>query len=188
MGYVHLPDTGPIGYALFHRYFLAEVERPGLIVDARYDRGGHLSQLVLEKLARRRLGFVRPRWGRPCPYPACSPAGPLVGITNDCAGSDGDVFSHCFRQMNLGPLIGTRTWGGVIGGDRRHLVDGTTTTQPENAYWFHGVGWGLENHGAEPDITVEVTPQDYAGGQDPQLDRAIEESLRLLAVVDKPPR
>ena len=173
---------GPKGYAEFHRGYLAEIDRDGLIVDVRYNAGGHVSQLILEKLARRRIGYDLSRWGGMMPYPMESVAGPLVALTNEHAASDGDVFCHSFKLMQLGPLIGKRTWGGVIGIFPRHpLVDGTVTTQPEFSIWFTDVGWHVENYGTDPDIEVEISPQDYVNGRDPQLERAIEESLRLLA-------
>ena len=109
-------------------------------------------------------------------------AGPLVALTNEHAGSDGDIFCHSFKMMKLGPLVGKRTWGGVIGIAPQHaLVDGTVTTQPEYSFWFEDVGWNVENYGTEPDIEVEITPQDYRAGRDPQLQRAVDEALRLLA-------
>jgi tricorn protease len=181
IGYVHIPDMEPKGYAEFHRGFLAEIARDGLIVDVRYNSGGHVSQLILEKLARRRIGYDSSRWSGLSPYPLDSVAGPLVALTNEHAGSDGDIFCHSFKLLKLGPLVGKRTWGGVIGISPRHaLVDGTVTTQPEYSFWFEDVGWAVENYGTDPDIPVDITPQDYAAGRDPQLDRAIAESLRLL--------
>lgn len=181
VGYVHIPDMGAYGYAEFHRGYLAETDRDGLIVDVRYNGGGHVSQLILEKLARRRIGFDATRWGGTVPYPSNSVAGPMVALTNELAGSDGDIFCHSFKLMKLGPLIGKRTWGGVIGiWPKQYLLDGTITTQPEYAYWFEDVGWGVENYGTDPDIEVEYTPQDYAANHDPQLTRAIEEALKLL--------
>ena len=187
VGYVHVPDMGAGGYAEFHRGFLAEIDREGLIVDVRYNGGGHVSPLILEKLARRRLGYDVQRWGAPVPYPAESVMGPLVALTNEVAGSDGDMFSHAFKIMGLGPLVGVRTWGGVVGiWPREVLVDGSVTTQPEFSMWFHDIGWQLENHGAEPDIEVEIRPQDHAVGEDPQLDRALEEIQSRLA--EDPPR
>jgi tricorn protease len=174
IGYVHVPDMGPRGYAEFHRSYLAEVERDALIVDVRFNGGGHVSQLVLEKLARRRIGFDISRWGSPEPYPADSPAGPLVALTNEHAGSDGDIFTHCFKLLSLGPVVGKRTWGGVIGISPRHmLVDGSLTTQPEYAFWFADVGWSVENYGTDPDVEVDIRPQDHVAGKDPQLDKAI---------------
>lgn len=187
VGYVHVPDMGPFGYAEFHRYYLAESEREGLIIDVRFNGGGNVSQLLLEKLTRRRIGYKKPRYGEARPYPYHSVIGPMVALTNEYAGSDGDIFSHAFKLLGLGPLIGQRTWGGVIGIWPRHsLVDGTTTTQPEFSSWFEDVGWAVENYGTDPDIEVEIKPQDYAKGKDPQLDRAIKEVLKLMA--ENPPR
>jgi tricorn protease len=154
---------------------LAEFDREGMIVDVRFNGGGHVSGLLLQKLARRRLGYDVSRWMGDWPYPRESVRGPLVALTNEYAGSDGDTFCHCFKLMKLGTLIGRRTWGGVIYiWPRNSLVDGTVTTQPEFYYWFKDVGWGVENYGTDPDIEVDITPQDYARGVDTQLDRAIE--------------
>jgi tricorn protease len=179
---------GPNGYSEFHRYFLAEVDREGLIVDVRFNGGGYVSSLILEKLARKRIGYDSTRWGEDAlPYPPESVWGPIVALTNEQAGSDGDIFSHGFKMMGLGPLLGKRTWGGVVGINPRHLlVDGTITTQPEYSFWFHDVGWGVENYGTDPDIEVDNLPQDYARGVDSQLERAIEEALKLLS--SNPPR
>jgi tricorn protease len=106
----------------------------------------------------------------------------MVALTNELAGSDGDIFSHTFKLMKLGPLVGKRTWGGVIGIWPRHrLVDGTVTTQPEFSFFFDDVGWRVENYGTDPDIEVDNAPQDYARGADPQLDRAIQAALDELA-------
>ncbi len=182
IGYLHIPDMGPQGYAEFHRGFLAELTRDGLIVDVRFNGGGHVSQLLLEKLARRRIGYDKSRWGGMSPYPSESVGGPVVALTNEQAGSDGDIFCHSFKLLKLGPLVGKRTWGGVIGiSPRNPLVDGTITTQPEFSFWFEDVGWTVENYGTDPDIEVDMAPQDQAAGRDPQLDRAVAEALRLLA-------
>lgn len=182
VGYIHVPDMGPEGYAEFHRAFLVEYDHDALIVDVRVNGGGHVSGLLLEKLARKRVGYDFPRWAAPKPYPDESPAGPMVALTNELAGSDGDIFSHTFKLMQLGPLVGKRTWGGVIGIWPRHrLVDGTVTTQPEFSFFFDDVGWRVENYGTDPDIEVDNAPQDYARGLDPQLDKAIEVALDVLA-------
>ena len=181
VGYVHIPDMGPEGYAEFHRYYFAEVHKEGLIVDVRYNGGGHVSQLILEKLARKRIGYDISRWGKPEPYPADSLLGPTVAVTNEYAGSDGDIFSHCFKLLNVGTLIGKRTWGGVIGiWPRNPLVDRSTITQPEFAFWFTDVGWNVENYGTDPDIEVEISPQEWGQGKDPQLERAIALILEKL--------
>ena len=182
IGYVHIPDMGARGYAEFHRYFLAEVDRDGLIVDVRFNGGGHVSALILQKLARRHIGYTVTRWGEDAsPYLHEAVLGPVVTLTNEAAGSDGDIFCHGFKLLGLGPLLGKRTWGGVIGIWPRHaLVDGTITTQPEFSHWFSDVGWGVENYGTDPDIEVDNLPQDYARGVDVQLERAIATAMELL--------
>ena len=185
VGYVHIPDMGPWGFAEFHRGYLSEFDRDGLVVDVRYNRGGHVSALLLEKLARKRVGYDVSRWAPPFPYPEESVGGPIVAVTNQFAGSDGDIFSHCFKLYGLGPLVGMRTWGGVVGINPRHrLVDGTETTQPEFSFWFTDAGWGVENYGTDPTHEVDVAPQDVKRGLDPQLDaalRLIEEALQQTA-------
>lgn len=181
VGYVHVPDMGPAGYAEFHRYFLCEIDREGLVVDVRYNGGGHVSELLLEKLARRRIGYAQSRWFNVTPYPVDSVGGPIVALTNEFAGSDGDIFSHGFKLLKLGPLIGKRTWGGVIGiWPRHHLADGGITTQPEFSFWFKDVGWNVENYGTDPEIEIEFRPQDYVAGRDPQLERAVREVTAML--------
>jgi len=186
IGYLHIPNMQALGFGEFHRGFLAEYDHDALIVDVRFNGGGHVSPLLIEKLARKRLGYSVPRRFSPRPYPPESPAGPLVAITNEQAGSDGDIFSHCFKLMRLGPLVGKRTWGGVVGiSPRLLLADGSVTTQPEHAFFFDDVGWSVENYGTDPDHEVEMRPQDYGRGADPQLERAIE--LALAALETAPP-
>lgn len=181
VGYIHIPDMVQSGFAEFHRSYLAEYDAPALLIDVRWNRGGDVSGLLLNKLARRRLGYDFPRWTTPVPYPAESPRGPMVALTDEHAGSDGDMFCHSFKLLGLGPLIGKRTWGGVIGFMRLHqLVDGTVITEPEYSFWFKDVGWSVENYGTDPDIEVDITPQDYVRGADPQLERAVEEALKQL--------
>ncbi len=182
VGYLHIPDMGPEGFAEFHRGFLTEFNRAGLIVDVRYNRGGHVSPLLLEKLARKRIGYDVSRYGPPVPYPPESIGGPMVAITNQFAGSDGDIFSHAFKLYKLGPLVGKRTWGGVIGISPYHrLVDGTVTTQPEYSFWFTDVGWKVENYGTDPDVDVDIAPHDVRNGNDPQMEKALELIARLRA-------
>jgi tricorn protease len=181
VGYFHLPDMMSAGFAEFHRYFRTECDREGLIVDVRYNRGGHVSELLLEKVARKRIGYNLSRWGQASSYPDEAVAGPVVALTNEHAGSDGDIFSHGFKLMRIGPLVGTRTWGGVIGIWPRHkLVDGTETTQPEFSFWFSDVGWGVENYGTDPTIEVDNAPQDAAAGRDRQLETALATALQLI--------
>jgi tricorn protease len=187
VGYVHIPDMGGHGYAEFHRAYLAELDFPALIVDVRHNRGGHVSPLLLEKLARRRIGYANPRYGPPESYPHDAVLGPMVALTDENSGSDGDIFSHCFKLMGLGPLVGMRTWGGVVGiSPSSAFVDGGLTTQPEWSYWFEDVAWDVENYGTDPDIEVPYRPQDYVAGVDPQMERGLTEIQRLLA--ENPPR
>lgn len=186
VGYIHTPDMGLWGYCEFHRGFLAECDRDALILDVRFNGGGMVSPLILEKLSRKRLGYDVSRWWGSIPYPSDSPTGAMVALTNEYAGSDGDIFSHAFKLLGLGPLVGKRTWGGVIGINPSHnLVDRGMTTQPEYSFWFKDAGWSIENYGVEPDIEVEMTPSDYRNGHDPQLDRAIQEALKQIKLKPK---
>jgi tricorn protease len=176
------------GFAQFHRDFLVEYDRDALVVDVRNNAGGHVSALLLEKLARRRVAYAVGRWVPPQPWPPHSPAGPVVCLTNELAGSDGDMFSHAFKTLGIGPLVGARTWGGVTGISylaNHWLADGTITTYPEVSYLFDDVGLGLENLGAVPDVEVDNAPQDYARGADVQLERAVAVALELLR--ERPP-
>ncbi|HKT02764.1 MAG TPA: PDZ domain-containing protein, partial [Rugosimonospora sp.] len=182
VGYLHVPDMLGWGYAEFHRGFLAEFDREALVVDVRYNRGGHASGLLLQRLIPRRLGYGYPRWGVPAPYPLEAVRGPLVAIANEHCGSDGDIFCHAFKALGLGPLVGRRTWGGVIGIWPRHaLADGTVTTQPGFSFGFDDVGWRVENYGTDPTVPVDIAPQDYARGHDTQLHEAVEQALAELA-------
>lgn len=181
LGYVHIPNMGIWGYSEFYRYFLMEFPKDGLIVDVRFNGGGHVSQHILKILAQKPVGVVESRYYGRSYYPAYAVRGPIVGITNEFAGSDGDIFSHNFKQLKLGKLIGKRTWGGVIGINSQYsLRDRTSVTQPEFSHWFQDVGWSVENYGTDPDIEVEYTPEDYQAGRDPQLLRAIDEGLKEL--------
>jgi tricorn protease len=183
VGYLHIPDMMAEGWAQLHRDLHLEVAREALIVDVRDNRGGHVSELVVEKLARSVRGWDVVRHGTPQPYPTNAPRGPLVAVTNEFAGSDGDIVTAVFRLLGLGPVVGMRTWGGVIGIDMRYqLVDGTTVTQPRYSFWFNGLGWSVENHGVDPDVEVPITPQDWAAGADPQLDTAVRLALEALQV------
>ncbi|MFD5712917.1 S41 family peptidase [Streptomyces pharetrae] len=181
LGYLHVPDMQAPGWAQIHRDLRVEVAREGLIVDVRENRGGHTSQLVVEKLARRIVGWAVPRGMRPYSYPEDAPRGPVVAVADEFSGSDGDIVNAAIKALGLGPVVGTRTWGGVIGIDSRYrLVDGTLVTQPKYAFWLEGYGWGVENHGVDPDVEVVQRPQDHAAGRDAQLDEAIRLALEAL--------
>lgn len=180
LGYVHVPDMGAYGYSEFYRNFVNESQYEGLVVDVRYNGGGHVSQHLLKVLAQKVLGFDQTRHQGLEKYPVYA-AGVLVALANEQSGSDGDIFPHSFKLMKLGKLIGKRTWGGIIGINGQYsLSDGTYVTQPEYSFWFKDNEWFVENHGVNPDIEVDITPEDYRDKKDPQLDRAITEALSDL--------
>ncbi|MFD8597446.1 PDZ domain-containing protein [Kitasatospora sp. NPDC059646] len=192
LGYLHVPDMQSLGWAQLHRDLRIEMARDGVVVDLRENRGGHTSQLVVEKLARRIVGWNRARdLDRAEPYPADAPRGPVVALANEFSGSDGDIVNAAIQALGIGPVVGTRTWGGVIGIDNKYdLVDGTVVTQPKYSSWLEGYGWGLENGGVTPDVEVPVAPHDWAAGRDPQLETAVRialESLERTPVRTAPP-
>jgi tricorn protease len=182
VGYVHIPDMGTDGLVAFETWFYPQLDREAMIVDVRWNGGGFVSQLILERLRRKLVALDRSRGGGVWSYPSSVLRGPFVVLTNQHAGSDGDIFPAAVQVEGLAPVIGERSWGGVVGiSGARKLVDGGVLTQPEYAFWFPSMGWGLENHGVDPDIVVVNPPQQVAAGTDAQLDRAIEEVLRLRA-------
>jgi tricorn protease len=180
-GYLHVPDMVSQGWADFHRDLRSEMLYDALIVDVRGNTGGHVSQLVVEKLARRVIGWDVPGGLLASTYPEDAPRGPLVALADECAGSDGDIVTAAIRILGLGPVVGARTWGGVIGYDDEHeLVDGTQITVPRLAFWLQGRGWAVENYGVDPDVEVIPTPDDWAAGRDVQLETAVRLALEAL--------
>ncbi|MFF1419221.1 S41 family peptidase [Streptomyces sp. NPDC058280] len=181
-GYLHIPDLGGSGWAQFNRDVRLEVSRPALIVDVRGNAGGHISELVVEKLSRRIIGWDLTRNAQPVSYASNAPRGPVVALADEATSSDGDMITAAFRLLKLGPVVGQRTWGGVVGITGRHrLGDGTVITVPMNAAWFDAYGWSVENHGVAPDIEALRTPLDWAEGRHAQLDDAVWVALDLLA-------
>lgn len=182
LGYVHVPDMSSPGWAQLHRDLRLAAEHEGIVVDVRYNRGGHTSQMVLQRLSKQLVAWATARWETGVePYPSSAPRGPVVFVANRWSGSDGDIVNAAAQAMDLGPVIGERTWGGVIGIDGRFtLVDGTTVTQPKYSFWIDGYGWGVENHGVDPDIEVVHDPSVWFSEDDPQLDRAVAEALERL--------
>ncbi|MDB1087278.1 S41 family peptidase [Streptomyces sp. ACA25] len=180
-GYVHIPDMGGSGWAQFNRDLRREFSRPALIVDVRGNAGGHISELVVEKLTRRILGWDLTRNAQPVSYASDAPRGPVVALADEATSSDGDMITAAFRLLRLGPVVGCRTWGGVVGMTGRHrLGDGTVITVPMNAAWFDAYGWDVENHGVEPDIEALRTPLDWAEGRYRVLATAVRTALELL--------
>ncbi|WP_393058677.1 S41 family peptidase [Streptomyces sp. LN549] len=181
-GYLHIPDMGGSGWAQFNRDLRLEVSRPALIVDVRGNAGGHISELVVEKLTRTILGWDLTRDAQPVSYASNAPRGPVVALADEATSSDGDMITAAFRLLKLGPVVGQRTWGGVVGMTGRHrLGDGTVITVPMNAAWFDTYGWSVENHGVEPDLEALRTPLDWAEGRHAVLDDAVRVALDLLA-------
>ncbi|MFF4537460.1 S41 family peptidase [Streptomyces aureus] len=180
-GYLHIPDMGGSGWAQFNRDLRMEVSRPALIVDVRGNAGGHISELVVEKLTRTILGWDLTRDAQPVSYASNAPRGPVVALADEATSSDGDMITAAFKLLKLGPVVGQRTWGGVVGMTGRHrLGDGTVITVPMNAAWFDSYGWSVENYGVAPDLEILRTPLDWAEGRHAQLDDAIQLSLDLL--------
>ncbi|MGW1210912.1 S41 family peptidase [Streptomyces sp. NPDC002499] len=180
-GYLHIPDMGGSGWAQFNRDLRMEVSRPALLVDVRGNAGGHISELVVEKLTRVILGWDLTRNAQPVSYAGNAPRGPVVALADEATSSDGDMITAAFKLLKLGPVVGQRTWGGVVGMTGRHrLGDGTVITVPMNAAWFDAYGWGVENHGVTPDLEVLRTPLDWAEGRHVQLDDAIRLAVELL--------
>lgn len=181
LGYVHVPDMVATGWAEFHRLIGEATQRDGVIVDVRFNNGGHTSELVIERLMRKVIAFTGGRHLEVGTYPRQGMRGPVVFVTNSFAGSDGDIVCLAAQEYGIGPVVGERSWGGVIGIDGRfQLVDGTEVTQPR--YWiqFEKSGMRVENHGVDPDVVVEMTPADWESSKDPQLDAAIAQALDRL--------
>ena len=181
LGYVHLPDQGVRGWAAFHRDLATQTVCEGLVVDTRNNGGGNTSSLVVEQLMRRVVGWGLARGRVARTYPQAAVRGPLVSVCDEDSGSDGDIINQYLKDRGV-PIVGTRTWGGVVGIDSRfRLLDRTLVTQPKYMNWFESVGYGLENHGCDPTVEVEFTPADAHAGRDPQLDTAVDLALASLA-------
>ena len=182
IGYIHLPDMQQAGLTEFDTWFYSQLDKEGMVVDARWNQGGFVSQLIIERLRRKPVSFDRSRGGTTYTYPYRLLNGPYVVLTNEFAGSDGDIFPMVMQLDQLAPVIGTRSWGGVVGirGDKP-LVDGGMLTEPEYAWWDPKQGWDLENRGVIPDIVLDNQPVEVAKGIDAQLDRAIAEVMALHA-------
>lgn len=181
VGYVWVPDTGGGGYSAFNRYYFAQQDRDGMIIDERHNGGGHIADHIVDILARRVRGYFVGRDGPPVMTPNAGVLGPKVMVINRFAGSGGDMLPFMFRAMGIGPLIGTRTWGGLVGiGGYPPLIDGGSITAPSFAFFNADGEWDIENVGVAPDIEVEQWPAQVIAGGDPQLEAAVAECLRLL--------
>jgi tricorn protease len=189
IGYMHVPDTSVEGVRAFDKYFAGQQGKDGLIVDERFNHGGWSPDFYTEKLGRHQLLALAPREGKEF-WPQAAFFGPKVMIVNEQAGSGGDLFPYYFKKEKIGPLVGTRTWGGLIGmGGLPPLLDGGMVTAPGWAWWEpndKGGEWVVENHGVDPDYIVEQRPDLVIEGHDPQLEKAIELALDGLKKMPPP--
>jgi len=183
IGYMHVPDTSFPGIIAFDKQFTAQLDKDGIIVDERYNAGGQIPDFYTEKLRRELLSALAPREGKDVPWPPVAIYGPKVMIVNELAGSGGDAFPWFFHRQKIGPIVGTRTWGGLVGISRGiPLHDGGNVTAPEFAFWSadNGGEWIVENHGVDPDYVVPQRPDLVVTGHDPQLEKAIELAKEAL--------
>lgn len=181
LGYVYLPNTGAAGYRNFNRYFFSQVNKAGVIIDERYNTGGFLSDYIIQYLKRRPMSLVVTRYGRSYIEPPEANFGPKVMIINRFSGSGGDALPWYFKMDHLGPLVGSRTWGGLVGiGGYPTLMDGGHVTAPRWAVEGLNGHFPVEDHGITPTIPVFENPEAVRRGEDPQLDRAVAVALKLL--------
>lgn len=181
VGYVYLPDMEAAGLNEFVKQFLPQIRKEGMIIDVRYNGGGFVDQLIFERLRRILGGMDATRNWASTTVPDIVFQGALACVTNEYAASDGDIFSYFFKYYKIGPLIGMRTWGGVRG-IRGYipLLDGGYITRPEFSRYNDQSQWVVENHGVDPDIVVDNTPDQVMSGHDPQLEKAIEVVMQQI--------
>ncbi len=190
VAYIHVPNTAVGGIQEFSKGFYPQVDRDGIIVDERFNGGGFIPDFFVERLMRKTWTYWSSRDGEPFRTPGQSIDGPKCILANEYAGSGGDCFPFYFRQQGVGPIIGKRTWGGLVGiSHDLPLVDGGSVTMPDFGIYGTDGKWMIENHGVDPDIEVENTPESGVDGLDLQLERAIEwtvEQLKLHPVMRPP--
>jgi tricorn protease len=189
VGYVYVQSTGVDAQNELVRQFMAQWSRDGLIVDERFNSGGQIPDRFIELLNRPMLAYWAVRSGAPRQWPPVAVRGPMVMLINGWSGSGGDAFPFYFRAAKLGPLIGTRTWGGLIGiSGAPGLVDGGQVTVPTFRMYTPDGKWFAEGHGVDPDVAVDEDPSQLAKGVDPQLERAISEVLERLKASPPAPK
>jgi tricorn protease len=184
VGYIHVPDMGANGIREFIKYFYPQLDKEGLVVDVRANGGGNVSRMLIERLRRKVLGVNYSRTSDLAnTYPDGVFAGPMAAILNENSSSDGDIFPYMFREAGLGPLIGKRSWGGVVGiSNRGGLIDGGGVSVPESALVNTKGEYIIEGYGVDPDIEIENDPKSVIAGRDPQLERAVEEIMKKMSV------
>jgi tricorn protease len=192
LAYVYLPDTGGGGFTNFNRYYFAQTDKQGVVIDERFNGGGQVADYFIEVLGRHVESYWAPRYGVVEHTPNAAIYGPKVMIANENSGSGGDALPWLFKQAKLGPLVGKRTWGGLVGiGPIPVLMDGGHVTSPSVAFFSPSGQWDVENHGVDPDYAVEQDPKAVSEGHDPQLEKAVALALDELAkhppvTVEKP--
>ena len=181
LAYVYLPNTAGAGYTNFNRYYFAQVGKEGAVLDERFNGGGYLADYIIDYLRRPVMSFVMTREGETYSEPQEAIYGPKTMIINEFAGSGGDAMPWYFRKAGIGPLVGTRTWGGLVGiGGYPQLMDGGFVTAPRWAIYGTKGEWEVENHGIAPDLEVELDPKLVRQGHDPQLEKAVEVTMEAL--------
>jgi tricorn protease len=181
LAYVWLPNTAGGGYSYFTRYYYSQQQKDGAIIDERYNQGGMVADYIVNELDRKLLGYFAMRDGKPSTSPTAGIYGPKVMIINESAGSGGDALPYYFKLRKIGPLVGTRTWGGLVGTlGFPATIDGGGITAPNLAFYDLAGKWAVENEGVAPDVEVEYTPAEVIKGRDPQLERAVQEAMKLL--------
>jgi tricorn protease len=175
VAYVYMPNTGGSGYTNFNRYFYSQLDKQALVLDERFNEGGLIADYVVDVLRRFPLSGASERDGKPIHDPVGAIFGPKVMLINQGSGSGGDAMPWYFRKVGLGKLVGTKTWGGLVGiGGYPPLLDGGYVTAPRYAiYGLHGE-WEVENHGIVPDVPVEELPKDFVAGHDRQLETGVQ--------------
>ena len=187
LGYVYLPDTGNGGFTNFNRYYFAQTEKQGAIIDERFNGGGQVADYFVEVLGRHIESYWAPRYGMIEHTPNAGIYGPKVMIANEFSGSGGDALPWLFKQAKLGPLVGKRTWGGLVGiSGIPLLMDGGTVTSPSVAFFSPKGDWDVENHGVDPDYVVDQDPKAVSEGHDPQLEKAV--ALAMEELEKNPPK
>jgi len=181
LAYVHVPDTNVGGYVNFNRYYFAQVDKQGAIIDERYNHGGQVADYIIDMLKRPLRNAAVTREGEKFSSPSAQIYGPKTMIINEMSGSGGDALPWMFRQDQVGPLVGTRTWGGLVGiWNYPPLLDGGFVTAPRGAIYGLNGEWEVENRGIPPDIEVENDPASVAAGHDRQLEKAVEVTMEAL--------
>jgi tricorn protease len=187
VGYVYLPDTQGAGLTNFNRYYYAMTGKDAVVIDERFNHGGQIADYIVEVLSRKPLMGAATREGQDETVPAQAVFGPKVMIANEMSGSGGDALPWLFKKAGLGPLVGKRTWGGLVGiGGYPRLIDGGRVTAPRWALYGTKGEWEVENHGIAPDVDVDQDPALIRQGHDPQLEKAVE--LALDALKKNPPQ